>query len=249
MKKNKFSLYIPFLLAFLFVVYSQVVSAQEIFIASGAGYKKPLTEIITVFEKQSGIHVNAIYGNLNAVITQASQTDDISCIVGDKKFLAKMGSSLKFESFQTIGNGVLVLAWRKGIELDALTDIQTSKVESVFMPNRTKAIYGVAAMEYIEREELHSQFEDKLIEVATVPQVVAYLLTGEVDAGFINMTEALANKEKLGGYLLVPEDKYTEIIITAGIVDGFQEKKSTKEFLSFLASEEAKSIFIKYGLY
>ena len=116
------------------------------------------------------------------------------------------------------------------------------------MPREGKAIYGIAGMEAIKSYGYSETLSGKLTQVATVPQVVSYLLTGEADAGFINLTEALANKDKLGGYLVIPDDKYKEIIIVAGVVKGFQDNPDLKKFSDFLQSGEAQAIFQKYGL-
>lgn len=245
---NKYNLKRLGIIIVIILITTIHTSAQEVFIASGAGYKKPVTQVVSDFEKASGIKVNAVFGNMNAVITQAKQTDEISCIIGDKKFLAKLKGVLQFSSYQPIGNGYLVLAWRKGVDIKKLEDIQTNKITSVFMPDSKKAIYGFAASEYIKKDNLHAVLDGKLTQVATVPQVVTYLLTGEADAGFINMTEALANKNRLGGFIAVPADKYSEIIIAAGVVEGFQDKPTTKEFLKYLASDEAKAAFAKFGM-
>ncbi len=68
-----------------------------------------------------------------------------------------------------------------------------------------------------------------------MPQVVSYLIAGEADAGFINLTEAMANKERLGGYLVVPEDRYTEILIVAGWCMVLRNKPETKKFAPIIS--------------
>lgn len=153
-----------------------------------------------------------------------------------------------FSAYQKIGNGRLVLAYRKGISVAKIEDLTNDKIKSVFMPQDKKAIYGIAATETIKTCGLTEKLSSKTTQVATVPQVVSYLVTGNADAGFINYTEALANKDKIGGFILVPEDKYTEIVIVAGLVSGFENKPKAKSFLEYLKSDSAKEIFNKYGL-
>ena len=81
-----------------------------------------------------------------------------------------------------------------------------------------------------------------------MPQVVSYLLTGEADAGFINLTEAKANKDKLGGYLIIPEGTYSKNLIVAGIVKGFENKPEIRKFIDYLQTKNSKEIFDKYEL-
>ncbi|HOP39847.1 MAG TPA: molybdate ABC transporter substrate-binding protein [Geobacteraceae bacterium] len=236
---------------FCFFVFSLVATplyAQNLMIASGAGYKKPVTEVLASFQKDTGIKADAAFGNLQMVISQAKQTGEISSIIGDKKFLAKFEPKMKFAGYQQIGKGILVLAYRKGVKLDKPEDMASDRVKSLFMPQEKKAIYGNAGTEALKSYGYSTKLAGKITQVATVPQVVSYLLTGEADAGFINLTEALANKNKLGGYLIIPQDKYAEIAIVAGVVKGFEKSPETMKFLDYLKTKTAKDIFQKYGL-
>ncbi len=222
--------------------------AAEITVASGAGYKKPVSEVMAAFEKESSVHVNGVFGNIRMITNQAKQSGDISFVIGDKKFLKRMTGVVAFTNYQTMGKGILVLAYRKGIAPTRVEDIASDKVASIFMPQEKKAIYGIAGMEALQSYGYGDIFKEKVTQVATVPQVVSYLLTGEADVGFINLTEALANKQKLGGYLVVPQDKYKDVVIVSGQVVGFENSKEVKQFSDFLATDTAKQIFTQYGV-
>jgi len=233
---------------FSLLLLSMQINAQEIMIAVCAGYKKPFTEVIQVFEKSTGVKVTSVFGNIQMVSIQAKQTGEIFCIIGDNKFLKKVKSTVTFKNYYPIGKGLLVLAYRKGLILSSPEELVTDKVQSVFMPKDGKAIYGIASAESIKSYGYEKKLKVKLTQVGTVPQVVSYLHSGDADAGFINITEALANRDNIGGYIAIPEDKYTKIEIVAGVVNGFENELGTKKFIEFLRSGQAKSIFEKYGL-
>lgn len=222
--------------------------ADSLMIASGAGYKKPVSEVMAAFEKEKGTHVDAVFGNIQMVTSQAKQSGEVSCIIGDRKFLKKLTAVVEYADYQPIGKGILVLAYNKNVKLTKVEDIATDTVKSVFMPQDKKAIYGIAGTETLKAYGYDTTIASKVTQVATVPQVVSYLLTGEADAGFINLTEALANADKFGGYVIVPQDKYKDIEIVAGIVKGFEAKPDVKAFLAYLTTDTAKEIFKKYGL-
>ncbi len=222
--------------------------AQNLMMASAAGYKKPVTEVLASFQKDTGIKADAVFGNLQMVVSQAKQTGEISCILGDKKFLAQFEPDMKFAGYHQMGKGILVLAYRKGISLTKPEDMSSNRVKSIFMPQEKKAIYGNAGAEALKSYGYTSRLAGRITRVATVPQVVSYLLTGEADAGFINLTEAMANKDKLGGYVVIPQEKYTEIVIVAGVLKGFETRPETKKFIEYLRTKTAQDIFRKYGL-
>jgi len=232
----------------VFLLSASTAYAQSLMIASGAGYKKPVTEVLTAFQKDTGIKTDAVFGNIQMVVSQAKQTGEISCIIGDKKFLAAFESMMIFADYHPIGKGILVLAYRKGISLDKPEDMASDQVKSIFMPQEKNAIYGIAGTEALKSYGFATKLGNKVTQVATVPQVVSYLLTGEADAGFINLTEAMTNKDKLGGYVVIPEDKYSEIAIVAGVIKGFENRAEIKRFAEYLQTKTAKDLFEKYGL-
>lgn len=70
--------------------------AQDLMIAAGAGYKKPLMEIINNY-KRSGQRIDAIFGNMGQISNQARQSN-IAVLIGDKNFLEKK-SQLNFQEY------------------------------------------------------------------------------------------------------------------------------------------------------
>lgn len=227
----------------LLSVLSLFVQAEEVKIASAAGYKKPMMEVIQAYE-EDGDKVEAIFGNMRQVITQA-KNGSIEVVIGDKAFLEK--SKLPIQTYQPIGKGKVVLAYSKQSVLNSVEDLTKEDIKKVAIPQPKKAIYGTAGEAFLRHTNLYDKIENKLYIVAKVPQVVAYLVTGEVDAGIINLTAALANKERLGGYIIVDEQSYAPIEITAASLDRCKSK-TCNEFLTFIASKRAQEIFRRYGL-
>lgn len=219
------------------------LNASDFKIAAGAGYKKPLIEIIKEYEK-NGEKIDSIFGNLKQISTQASQTD-IALIIGDKNFLLKK-SNLTFTDFKTLGEGKLVIAYPTGKTLNSIEDLTKNEIQKISMPQPSKAIYGIAGEEFLKNSALYEKVKDKLLIVATVPQAMTYVLTNEVDASLINLTETIANKKKIGGYILVDKKYYSPIEIVVGKLNNCTKK--CENFLEFLTSETSKSIFEKYGL-
>lgn len=221
--------------------------AETLLIGAGAGYKRPIAELSTAFEKKTGIRVEQTYGHMGGVISQAKQSGQVAVIFGDLAYLSK-AAGIAFAKFLPVGDGRLVVAWPKGSDLkspDALTEPRFARIA---IPDTKSAIYGIAATEFIQRNNLAAALKDKLQVVATVPQVSAYLISGEVDAGFINLTEALGIKDKIGGYLELDQTYYNRIRIVAGVVDGFGEQPAVRQLQQFVETPEARAILEKHGL-
>jgi molybdate transport system substrate-binding protein len=221
--------------------------AETLLIAAGAGYKRPVSELSAAFEKKTGFRVEQIYGHMGGVISQAKQSGQVAVIFGDLSYLSK-AEGIAFSKLLPLGDGRLVVAWPKGSDLKSPAALTEPRFARIAIPDTKSAIYGIAATEFIQRNNLAAALKDKLQVVATVPQVSAYLISGEVDAGFINLTEALGIKDKIGGYLELDQNYYNRIRIVGGVVDGFGEQPAVLQLQQFVETPEARSILEKHGL-
>ena len=84
--------------------------------------------------------------------------------------------------------------------------------------------------------------------VGTVPQVSAYVISGEVDIGFINQTEAMALEHKIGQLLPVDESLYSPILIVAKRLQQSPHAKAADAFIAFLQTDEARDLIKQHGL-
>ena len=66
-----------------------------------------------------------------------------------------------------------------------------------------------------KKQNLEDELKDKILAVAGVTQVVTYILSGEVDAGFINQTELNAHKYEFGSFVLIDKALYAPANIVA----------------------------------
>ena len=232
------------LLLLLTLTLSLPISAEPLLIAAGAGYKKPLTELYAAFTQATGTQVQAAFGNMQQVLAQTRESGRVDLVIGERGFLSKTGL---FERDLELGKGRLVLAYGpkrlKGYE--ALTD---PEVERIALPDPKKAIYGVAATQSLERSGLLPKVKDKLMTLATVPQVSAYLIAGTIDAGFINITDALGIQDKIAGFDEIPAELYDAPVIVLAFPKDRPESQAAKALADFLGSEQAKAILARYGL-
>ncbi len=231
----------------LLIVFQSSVLAEPLTLAAGAGYKRPLADIIQQYEASGGDKINQIYGNMGQVMMQAKGSGTIALIVGESTFLKSSG--LQFASFHDLGAGVLVLAFSKETKLQTPEDLLKPEITRVALPDEKYAVYGKAAKAFLRNAKMFEKIEKKLLFLKAVPQVSAYLISGEVEAGFINLTDALYVKDKIGGYLTPDRSMYQPIKIVVGALKGYEEKPETKKFLSFVTTDpRVKEILKKSGL-
>ncbi|MGO3132670.1 MAG: molybdate ABC transporter substrate-binding protein [Alcaligenes sp.] len=217
--------------------------ASDLLIATGAGYRKPVTELMETFKKETGLSVESSFGNMQQVRTQSEQNPEIAAIIGDRFFLEPMGIA---QQFVNISQGALMLAVPKGKTIGSIQDLQQPGYARIAIGDAKKTVYGRAATTCLEREKI--QADGRTIEVAMLPQVSAYLLNGEVDAGFINRSEALAHKDKLGTILPMPAQCHDPIDLSLAVLKDRPDSPALHAWTQFLSSGQAKSILARHGL-
>jgi len=226
----------------------QAVQAEEITLAAGAGFRRPIAEVAAAFEKAQGHKVAQIYGHMGQVIAQARDSGKVSVVCGDRSVL-DTAKGVNFTTFAKLGPGKLVIAYRKGLTLTKPEDITQADVKRIGIPDQTNAIYGKAGRQFLERAHLAAQIDLKLLAVATVPQVTSYVGSGEVDAGFVNATDAIGAAGNIGGFIEVDQKFYDPVDVScAAVSSSAAGSAAVGGFLKFLETPEARAILTRYGL-
>src|SRR5256885_17127692 len=56
----------------------------------GAGYRKPVLELLQAFSQATDIRAEASFGNMKQIETQARQNPEIAVLIGDRAFVEPM---------------------------------------------------------------------------------------------------------------------------------------------------------------
>lgn len=220
--------------------------ASELYIAGGAGYKRPITELAELYEKKSGVKVKMMFGNMQQVGTQIKASDKVAFFFGDERFIKKL--ELNFDEKIHLGAGRLMLVFSKKVPLQAsLEALKDASILSIGIPDVKSAIYGIAGSEAIKNGGL--SIDSKLKVLQNVPQVSAYLVSGDLDAGFINKTDCLGIKDKVGSFVEIDKKLYSPInIVAVRLKEVNADLKVVQDFASFLSTQEVADIFTRHGL-
>ncbi len=231
----------------LIFLWASVSAAETLTLGAGAGYKRMLEGVLKAYEQTTGAKVDQVYGHMGQVTMQAKAGGTIGVIFGELSFLK--GSSLEFADFKELGRGVLVLAYGKEVKLTSPEDLTKPDIRKIAIPDAKQATYGKAAYEFLNKSGLGEKIKDKIVPVGGVPQVSSYLISKDVEAGFINLTDAIYIKEKIGGWVEIPTTEYGPIHLVLGVLKGFENKPEVKQFTDFMTTNaEAKDIMKKSGL-
>ena len=164
--------------------------------------------------------------------------------MGDEAFLKK--TDLDIKGYERIGKGTLVLVTPKGKQIKDVSELKN--LAKIAMPDAKKAIYGVRTTEFLKNSGLETDVAPKMLPVSGVPQVVAYVTNGEVDAGFINSTEAVARAGEFGSAIYIDEALYSPVFISAAKLAACEGSAACTKFIEEIKTPRSKEIFAKFGL-
>ncbi len=222
-----------------------VQAADKVLVAAMGGYRKPVLELVAAFRKETGLEAEAAFGHLKQIETQARQNPEVAFLIGDKNQLEPTGIIGRFDR---LGMGRLVLVAGKGKPLASLDDLKGPAFGRVALAHRTRAVFGAATDTCLKRLGIADALAPKLVEVESIPQVGSYITSGEVDAGFVNKTEALAIAERAGPSLEMPQSCYEPIEMSLGTVKDRTLSATERRFQAFLRGDVARRIMDANGL-
>lgn len=237
------------LVLFFILTAVSVCYGEDLSVTTGAGYMNMVKELCAAYKEVSGNGVQEMYGgNVGQQLAQIEAGSGVNVIISDRGTLESVKTNVKFGLFEPLGKTVLVLAWRKGLSLSSPYDLLYGEVKSICYPDPKAAIYGRASVNYLKSSGMVEKVPEKLSQVSTVPQVFSYLVSGEMDAGFVNRVVVRAGAEKIGGSLEI-EDGYPPINMVAAVVKGSQTVPGVSSFLAFLKTDKGKEILKKHGVW
>jgi molybdate transport system substrate-binding protein len=233
---------------FLLSIPPPATAKGEATVTTGAGYKTMVEFLAAAFRASGGKIEEAYGGHIGHIVAQISQGSGATVVISDQGTLEDVASLSTFSKFVPLGETPLVLAWRKGATLNSPEDLADKKFERVAHPDPQGAIYGRAAAAYLKSSGLLDKLGDRIMAVSTVPQVMAYLTAGEIDAGFVNRASVRSAGDKIGGSMEITTG-YPPIHMVAAVVAGTENDPETKAFVEFLGSDKAKAILREYGVW
>lgn len=224
----------------------------ELTISAAASLTNALQDIQKIFEtSHTSIKINfnfAASGALQQQIEQGAPVDlFLSAATKNLQTLVDKQLIQENEHTNLLSNELVVIA-----PADAKS--QLANLSDLSQPDITKVAVGIPesvpagnyAKEALTKINLWDTLQSKIVQAKDVRQVLQYVETGNVDAGFVYQTDAITS-DKVKVIFPVDPTTYTAIEYPMGIISATKYREESEAFYTFLKSEEALNIFIKYG--
>ena len=235
---------------FLFCCLSPL-QASEIQIAAASNLRYVLSELITEFDQQTGHHINVSYAASGTLTTQIQHGAPFEVFLSAEPYYLQRlsedglseGEFIDFAQAQI----VLFASKQSSLSLDAnliglKSALDRGELNKVAIANPKHAPYGQVAQQLLERAGIWQPIQSQLLIAENASQAIQFALTSQVDAGFVPYS-----------YMLQPQiaskGRYIKLDITlpqqAVLIRG--ASAVAKQFLAFIQTESAKTIFRAQG--
>ena len=231
------------------------VSEQEseaITVSAAASLTEAFTDMESQFEAENpDIDVNFNFGGSGSLRTQieggapvdvfASADENQMDILGNESLI----DNTSREDFAQ-NSLVLVIPENSTFNVTGLQDLTDLQIEKISIGNPDTAPVGKYTRSALTEAGLWNQLENKMVPAEDVKQVLLYVERGEVDAGFVYMTDAkAADPGTVKIVASVPVS--TPVKYPIAVVSSSDNKKEAQEFVDFVTGEEGQKTLQKYG--
>jgi molybdate transport system substrate-binding protein len=248
---NRFKLYFRLGALLVTAFSSHLAQSATITVFAAVSLTDSLKEIGAAYEKQSG---DKIVFNFGASSTLARQIEegapaDIFLSADEAKMdgLEKKALIVKESRKTRLWNSlVIVVASERGAAIHGPKDLATEKVKRLALAETKTVPAGIYAREYLQKQNLWSALESKVVPTENVRAALAVVEAGNVEAGIVYKTDAAISKKVKVAYE-VPAADSPAISYPMAIVKEAKEPEAARRFLSHLDSEVSARVFEKFG--
>ena len=222
---------------------------SSLMVYSGAGMRKPMDEIGTVFEQKYGVAVNYNYAGSNTLLSQIELTQEGDVYMPGATMYIETAKEKGFVDYeQNVAYHVPVIAVPEGnpANITCLEDLTKPGVK-VVLGDPKAAACGKIAKQILEKNGIFDAVDANVIAcAATVNELVVYTCMGTTDASII-WKASLVGTENETDTIEIPKEQNIIKIIPIGTLTFSESQDMAKQFVDFVTSAEGKAIFETHG--
>jgi molybdate transport system substrate-binding protein len=228
-------------------------SAEEkkgaILVLAAASTTNAMDEIRRQFSSDTGIEVRASYAASSTLAQQVTNGADADVFISaDQKwadFLA--GKGFIAQRRNLLGNRLVIIVPKdSSLKLQQPTDLVIAAVEHVALGDPESVPAGRYAKQALTKLGVWDQIKGKVVSAEDVRQALAFVETGNAQAGIVYSTDAAVSK-KVTVVAEVSPDLLEPIRYPVALLAHGKGRAEAEAFYRYLISSAAAKVFEKYG--
>ncbi len=243
------------ILAFIAVVFAAMplscAKRPTLTISAASSLREPLLEIGRRF-KETNRDISLVYnfagsGSLQEQIRRGAPVDIF--IAASNRFIDRLEAEGLVQPGirrNLLTNRLVLVAPQNNNIVKSFEDLASPRTGQIAVGAFGSVPAGQYAEETLRNLGLLEAVRPKLIFTKSVLQVLAYVESGNVDAGLVYLTDA-ARSPHLRLIGEAPIGVHSPIIYQAAAISGGKNAATARTFLDFLGTDSAREVFRAYG--
>jgi molybdate transport system substrate-binding protein len=214
-----------------------------------ASLQDSITEIEGAYQHDHSIEFRNNFGASGTLAREIEQGAPVDAFISagarpmdqlEKEGLLQPGSRADL-----LRNSLLLIA-PAGSSLRGFDGLVGSGVRTVALGDPASVPAGEYGKQALEGLHLYDKLKSKIVLGKDVRQVLTYVETGDADAGLVYATDAEIS-HRVRVVAVAPENSHDPIVYPAAEMKGTQNSAAVRDFLVFLHSQTARTIFERHG--
>ena len=211
-----------------------------------------LQEIKPLYQRSKpSVNITYNFGASGALEQQIEQGApvDVFFSAATKQMNALQQKNLLLSGTQRnlLTNRLVLITPRNGPVLSNFRDLTRSQVKRIAIGEPRSVPAGQYAQEVLTNLKIFDTLKPKLVYGNNVRQVLTFVETGNADAGIVYATDAKAKSASVKLGPTASENLHSPIVYPVAVLKDSRNATAAKDFVQFLSSRQARSVFEKYG--
>lgn len=228
---------------------------KQIHVAAAADLQTAMPELAKLFEAQTGVNVDVVYGSSGNFFAQIQNGAPLDIFFSaDSEYPQKL-EKLGFAEPHTaavyaIGSIVLWMPANPACnpEAEHWKCLQQSSVQKIAVANPAHAPYGRAAVAALRKARIYDDVKAKLVFGENISQAAQFVQSGNAQAGILAYSLTRSPALSSGKQWEIPQEFYPPIEQTVIVLKSAREKAAAQEFVKFVTQGSGRALLERFGL-
>ena len=222
----------------------------ELNISAAASLKEAMADLEAAYtSKNPEVSFVINYGSSGSLQQQIEQGApcDLFISAGEKQMTALEEEGLLLDGTnKDLVKNSLVLVTSNDSEISSIDSLNSDAVSKITLSEPSSVPAGKYADETLTSLAIKDSLNNKLVFAKDVKEVLAWTASGNADAGFVYLSDALSS-DGVKIVETISEEYHSPITYPVAIIKDSDDIDAAKAFEDFLFTDEAQEIFEKYG--
>lgn len=246
--QKKVIIYIVIAMIGIIVIGCKKDEKTKVHLSVASSLKDPLLKIEEIYEKNnSNVDLVLNFGSSGSLKQQIVQGAPCEIFISaSKKYMDELKDKnylLDNKYKELVRNKLVLVSSTKDIH--SIEDLKGDDYKRIGIGEVKTVPVGQYAEEVIVSTGIKPYVEDKLIYGKDAKEVLAWVISGNVDAGFLYSSDTTHHKNL--NAVSIDDNLHSPIIYPIGVIKKGNNLEEASKLSKFLQSEESKKILESYG--